>query len=137
MRRSLRVGAADDLYEREADEIARAVVDSIGRDDVDHAVPGGIGAARSGASGGSASRCNRTRLPWSAPRAVMSVGRWNRASDRQAAVVRWTRRFGVRSSAWFDADFSRIRLHTNSEVAPKIGATAFTLGSDLRFARGA
>jgi hypothetical protein len=36
----------------------------------------------------------------------------------------------------FGADFSGVRVHTDSDVAPRIGASAFTTGSDIHFAPG-
>lgn len=36
----------------------------------------------------------------------------------------------------FGADFSGVRIHTNSDVAPRIGASAFTSGADIHFAPG-
>jgi Domain of unknown function (DUF4157) len=37
----------------------------------------------------------------------------------------------------FGADFSSVRVHEDSGLAPELGATAFTHGSDIHFARGA
>ena len=36
----------------------------------------------------------------------------------------------------FGADFSGVRVHTDSDVAPRIGASAFTAGNDIHFAPG-
>lgn len=36
----------------------------------------------------------------------------------------------------FGADFSGVRVHADSDVAPRIGASAFTRGSDIHFAPG-
>jgi hypothetical protein len=36
----------------------------------------------------------------------------------------------------FGADFGAVRVHENSAVAPDLGATAFTTGSDIHFAPG-
>lgn len=37
----------------------------------------------------------------------------------------------------FGSDFSGVRVHTNSDAAPRIAATAFTVGNDIHFAPGA
>lgn len=134
----LEVGAADDPLEREADRIAADVVASIRR---------------------SAEPLDTERVPAQLVAAVSrmpSVSRVHRAADPVVGVEGGTIGGGlesrVRSSTGgrpldpvlrapmeraFGADLGSVRVHTDSRVAPSIGAKAFTHGDHVHFAPGA
>jgi hypothetical protein len=61
------------------------------------------------------------------------TGRIRRASGHGAALAPEVR--GPMETA-FGSDFSAVRIHRDSDVAPRIGASAFTAGSDIHFAAG-
>lgn len=141
----LEVGAADDPLEREADRIAADVVAAIHRRSADplddrllasttRAAPGS-GVSR--VTPASVSRVRRTSAP------VVGLGGGvvdgdiesrirSSGSGRQLAPV-----LRAPMEHAFGADLGAVRVHTDSRIAPVIGATAFTYGNHVHFASGA
>ncbi len=137
----LEVGPAGDRYEREADQMADRVMAAIQRmsapapsrvvDDLAHRCgPGCVhrhaghdhedrAGPEIGAEGGELGTDLTGRLRQSA-----GGGQQLAPSVRQPM------------EAAFGADFSGVRVHTDSDLAPRIGATAFTHGQDIHFAPG-
>ena len=131
----LTVGAVSDPYEREADRVADRVMQVVQR------------MGRGGAPGVDvAQRCVRSSVRRHAGHQHTEVGhdggdlsedltsRIQRATGGGAPLADTVR--GPMESA-FGADFSNVRVHTDSDVAPRIAATAFTMGHDIHFAPGA
>ena len=118
----LRVGAADDSYEREADAMADRVMSQIAPGS-SHLSPPPMGrvarqaTAEVGAEGGAISNDLASSI---------------KASSGQVMPdqLRSTMESG------FGTDFSEVRVHADSPAASKIQARAFTHGSDIHFAPG-
>lgn len=148
IQRALQVGAADDPYEREADAVADHVMGILRLSDdpgivvpSDASVEGGGRIRRAAPIAGSI-----RRTPTRIVRSAMSlVGREGGMVDGEVeSKIRSSRsgqaldpilRQGMEGA--FGADFSNIRVHRDSAVAPTIAARAFTHGSDVHFAPGA
>lgn len=128
IRPTLRVGAADDPEEREADRLAHAVVNGSGA----CTCAGGAPCAR---CGGPASGSIRRKPERREERAAASMaGTLSLAGARplrESERSFFEPRFGV--------DLGAVRVHTGSateSAAASIAARAFTLGSDIGFAAG-
>lgn len=132
---SLIVGPANDPLEREADAVAADVLSRISgnssgwpdpavaqtrvrRSAVSNAV-GSAGTSEVGFEGGPVSADIATRI--------------RSAAGRGAALDPSTR---SQMEPAFGADFSRVRVHAESPLPPRIGASAFTLGPDIHLAAG-
>lgn len=130
LQRALTVGAADDPFEREADRAARQVVDMLhGHGASPSFIPAASGAGRiRRSSGADATVVGREG----------GVVHGALESRIRAAGSGRALESGLRRSmeTAFGADFGSVRVHTDSAVAPQIGATAFTHGSDIHFASG-
>ena len=116
----LEVGAADDPYEREADETADAVMKKVAPGASDFAPPPMGRVARQaevGADGGAIS----TDLE----RSISSSSGSAMPDDVRSQM-----------ESGFGTDFSGVRVHADSPSASKIQARAFTHGSDIHFAPG-
>jgi hypothetical protein len=130
----LRVGAADDPYEREADRLADAVVRRLRRAGTEPAetaeqpspLPPTTRIARSTASLG------LEVGPAGGELGDELSGRIRRATGGTALPGQ------TRSTmeAAFGADLGDVRVHVDSDIAPRIGASAFTAGSHIHFAPG-
>src|SRR4051812_12447324 len=110
----LEVGAADDTYEQEADDIASTVVGHGG------APSGGHGGGDGAGDGFTAS-----------PQLASFVSRGGGAPLSTAVRRNLEPRFGL--------DFKDVRVHTDSttgSMAESIGARAFTYGNDVYFGKG-
>lgn len=143
---ALTVGSVDDPLEREADRVAADVVRALSgsiaasRDDATMADAVGAsdeGLARSAVVGRIRRRSDVSEGPEVGPeggeasgeissRIRASAGRGNALPD------------GVRSrmEGAFGTDFGGVRIHRSSALAPRLGAEAFTVGSDIHFAPG-
>jgi hypothetical protein len=151
-RSPLVVGAANDPAERNADVVAEQVMRTIQRGP--HAgltvLPGRISRStrpRAAVDVGSgrqdsplAGRIRRSTVP----RSAVEVGPHGGAlSGPLAARIRGSgaRPLGepIRSTmeSAFGTDLSQVRIQRSSDVAPRLGAAAFTLGSTIHFAPGA
>jgi hypothetical protein len=135
----LAVGPAGDQYEREADEVADRVTAVIQRMSAPSPVPAaqalshrcGPGCLHRhaghdhdehpeiGAEGGELGADLTARLSQAAG-----------GGEPLGPTVRRS------MEAAFGADFSAVRVHTDSDIAPRIGATAFTHGRDIHFGPG-
>ena len=149
---TLTVGAADDAAELEADRLADVIVGSL---------VGGAPVAPNASSSSAASAAGRIRrmarsaaAPRPAtPRPVRRstgaglgepLGRDGGEVDgRTAGRIR--RSSGgrpiepvlhARIQRAFGRDFDDVRIHRDSDLAPRLGARAFTFGSDIHFAPG-
>lgn len=151
----LEVGPVDDQYEREADAVADAVIRQFARSGpgAESSSEGGDGTARIARSAnpgplvvtddqrdGRVARTPISRIARSAAAGPeggaldeSTESRIRRSAGSGAALDPQTR--GKFESA-MGADLSSVRVHTNSELAPEIGAHAFTHGSDVHFAPG-
>lgn len=141
----LEVGASDDPLEREADRVAADVVaairggsaDPLGERLLTSTPPAAPGSRVSRVAPVSVSRVRRTAAP------AIGLG---------GGVVDGDIESRIRSSGSgrqldpvlrapmeqaFGADLSAVRVHTDSRIAPAIGATAFTYGNQVHFASGA
>lgn len=120
-RSSVVVGATDDREEREADEVADRVVrhlSSSGAGDRARRSPGGPSAdVEVGAAGGPISE-ELSRSIGSRPTSPLPEG---------------VRR---RMETGFGTDLSRVRMVADSPDAPRMQASAFTIGNDIHFAPG-
>jgi hypothetical protein len=131
----LTVGPADDRYEREADEMAKTVMRAM-----QTTLPAGPDLPA-----GPATRVQRRVQRVAAPRTIGLEGgdvdadtstRIQRARGGGAPLDASVRRSMEHG---FGADFSRIRVHTDSaanELNGRIQAKAFTTGSDIFFSEG-
>ena len=145
----LSVGAAGDRYEREADAVADRVTAVIQR-------------LSSGALAPPVADVDepplRTGLPApprrprghadhdGTPDDRRTAGARSGATPRRPAHARSDRRRRARrcaapvrrsmEAAFGGTDFAGVRVHTDSDLAPRIGASAFTLGQDIHFAPG-
>ncbi len=159
VQRALEVGAADDPYEREADQMADRVVDLLllsrdpGVATPAASAPTRVRRSLSARTYGAGAAFDR----WPAPSGLVRrkqtevrrmvapvVGREGgmidgsveskiRAAGSGKAMDPTLRR-GMEGA--FGADFGSVRVHTDSAVAPEIGASAFTHGHDVHFAPG-
>lgn len=147
MQAKLTVGAADDPFEHEADRIADQVMALLRNPTVE---PGEV-SERVRPSGAAASEpapepaVPRVRRRIDSGGAGVEVGpeggpisgelatRIRRSSGRGTPIESGLR--GKLESA-FNSDFSSVRIHADSELAPQIGAEAFTSGRDIHFAPG-
>ncbi|MFN3254099.1 MAG: DUF4157 domain-containing protein [Ilumatobacter sp.] len=136
----LAVGPVDDPYEREADLVADAVVRRFaGAAPVD-AGDAEAATVASGSAPTSISRVMRSSSTSSAAGAAGGElepsieGRIQRASGGGQPLDESTR---GRFESAMGADFGGVKVHANSQLAPEIGAHAFTHGSDVHFAPGA
>lgn len=132
----LTVGAVSDPFEREADRVAdrvMAIVQRLGTQpmpaaEVDTAIQPatrirrhvGHHHAEVGVDGGDLSAEMSSRIQ-----------RTSGGGEPLSAGIR------APMESAFGASFADVRVHTNSEIAPHISATAFTVGSDIHFAPGA
>ena len=135
------VGPAGDRYEREADQVADRVMAVIQRmsapsprpvvDAVSHRCGPGCLHRHAGHHHG-----DHTHPEIGAEGGELSADLTGRL--RQAAGGGEQLGAPMRRSmeAAFGADFSGVRVHTDSDLAPRIGATAFTHGQDIHFAPG-
>jgi len=148
----LQVGAADDPYEREADQVADAVMRHFSRS-------GGISqdqatetVARTPISRITRSHFNSSNTPAPGTKIARSTApsaaagpaggevessiesRIQRASGSGESLDSDTR---SRFEGAMGTDLSGVRIHNNSAIAPQIGAHAFTHGSDVHFSPGA
>ncbi|MCU4182955.1 DUF4157 domain-containing protein [Acidiferrimicrobium sp. IK] len=145
---SLEVGAADDTFEREAESVAAEVVRRLAR--------GGTasGAARTAAGRDGAELARRVQRVRQVQRraAAPSAGpvgpEGGELDDATARAVERARGGGSplergaqrEMESAFGADFSAVRVHQGAEadlLNRKMGARAFTVGSDIFFRGGA
>lgn len=125
LQRKLTVGAADDPFEREADRVAERVLSAPAPGPHEQAPPAVRRQAVTPvgpASGGTA-----FDAPAAVHEALDSPGRPLDAQTRSFMESR------------FGHDFGRVRVHTDdraAESASAVGASAYTVGSDVVFARG-
>ena len=145
------VGAADDRYEREADAIAARVVGDLGaagfgrdveasriqRMSADHDLSQGGGVDTEGVE----SRIQRMGAGAIGPEGGTVdddvQARLDRTRGGGSALDTGVRR--SMESAFGDADFGGVRIHAGSEAADlnsRLGARAFTLGSDIYLGSG-
>jgi hypothetical protein len=134
---TLQVGPVDDPYEREADAVADAVMRHFTSGpsavQIDAGAPAQV--ART-----SISKIARSAGPSAAAGAeggeleAPIESRIQRASGGGSALDDQTR---GRFESAMGTDLSPVRIHANSELAPQIGAHAFTHGNDVHFAPGA
>ncbi len=145
----LRVGAADDPLERDADRAAEQVMALLGGTTVapDAEATGRVRPSGSApvapAAAPAASRIRRRAMtPSDAP---VQVGREGGPIDGElASRIRSTAGRGAPLEpqlrgpleSAFASDFGGVRIHADSELAPQIGAEAFTSGNDIHFAPG-
>ncbi len=132
----LTVGAAGDKFEREADQVADRVMAVIQRlsagapsahvVDVNSHRCGPACVHRHGGHGPEVGP-DGGHLDDSLSTRVMQ------AAGTGAALAEPVRRS---METAFGTDFSSVRVHADSDVAPRIGASAFTLGHDIHFAAG-
>jgi hypothetical protein len=119
----MRVGGADDVLEREADQAAdRALASAAPAQSVSSSPPEPLVRRRPSGTGSGAHD------------APASVGDTLRSSG--APLDRGSRQF---FESRFAHDFSRVRVHTGApaeQSADEVGARAYTVGSDVVFARG-
>lgn len=130
----LAVGRADDPHEREAETVARRVVDAIERNH-HHADP----ADESVADGSPAPTIRRRVQPGAAASVGPEGGEVDPATEsriRAGAGRPLAPEVRRQMEAGFGADFSAVRIHPRSSVAPELGARAFTSGRDVHFAPG-
>lgn len=129
----LEVGAADDVAEREADRAAESVVRLLRRETDGVTSEGDVVPA-------SNTRIRRRAV--GTPDAAIGPGGGQvgvelegkiRSRTGGAPLDRDTRE---KLEGAFGVGFSGVRIHRDSEIAPQLGATAFTLGSDIHFAPG-
>jgi hypothetical protein len=126
------VGAADDPYEREADDVARQVMQRLTTDDVTLDPQGAIGVTRrqaehdhgdaGGPEGGAVTADLESRIARS------------RGGGQPLDAGTRTRMEGA-----FGADFSSVQVHVGPEADTlnrSMSAHAFTLGSDIWFGQG-
>jgi hypothetical protein len=120
----LRVGAANDLAEREADRIADGLIAALGR--------------------ATLPSTTSTRIARAVSRAPAEVGvEGGPLSGELTSRIRASRGTpldqATRSTmeSAMGVDLSAVRVHRDSDVAPRIQSTAFTIGTDIHFAPGA
>ena len=128
---AMRVGPADDRYERQADEVARDVVRRLTGDarDTDLTTTRGATLQRSatgevGAAGGAVDADVQQRIE-----SARSNGQPLEAPMR-----------GSMEAAFGDVDFGGVRIHRGTESADlnqRVGASAFTVGNDIFLGGGA
>lgn len=152
----LEVGAANDPDEREADRVAEQIVAVLQRQSSGSAsglptsTHGSGRVRRSTVAGGTQSRAAGESIAST----ISGVGRIRRSSavvGAEGGVVGGEIESRIRRSGEgraldagvrtqmegaFGTDFSNVRVHTDSDIAPMIGAHAFTHGSDVHIARG-
>jgi hypothetical protein len=125
----LAVGRSDDPLEVEADRMADEVLGRIRRSTSGDALFGGPSPAtriarRTGGPSGMVG-------PEGGPLDASLESAIRRSGGEQLdRSTRATMEHG------FGADFGAVRIHRNSDVAPQLSATAFTVGSDIHFAPG-
>lgn len=140
---TLTVGSVDDPLEREADEVAAQVVRSLsgsasapatlGADDEQVARSVGIGRISRASSAGPAADAGPEVGPEGGPASSEVSSRIRASAGRGSALPD-----GLRTSmeGAFGTDLSGVRIHRSSALAPRLGAEAFTAGSDIHFAPG-
>ncbi len=114
----LRIGAADDRFEREADRVADAVM-AAPADAAPLVAP--LSVQRTGTGGGG------MEAPASVDAVIASPGRPLEGGTRQFMEAR------------IGHDFSGVRVHTDARAAAsarEVGARAYTVGRDLAFGTG-
>ncbi len=129
----LAVGAADDGYEREADAIARVVVDRLIAAPREAAAPAELPDARRELVGRIRRRASMGAQGGQLDAATEASVRSNSGGQPLAAPVR------EQMEGAFGADFGKVRLHTGPDAADlndRLGARAFTLGSNVFFRDG-
>lgn len=151
----LEVGPVDDPYEREADAVADAVMHQFAQRRSGPAAMAGVGDAstritRSAGTGrhipaDEHSTATVARVPISRIARSSAAGREGGALD-QSTESRIRRSSGSGRAldsqmrgefeSAMGADLGSVRIHADSELAPEIGAQAFTLGNDVHFAPG-
>ena len=134
----LRVGPADDRYEHEADEMARTVVQALANDE-----PARVGGWRAVAFPSQPGATRIRRMTTATP--IGPDGGSVDAETADAIAARMGRgqpmapRVRRSMEHAFGTDFSRVRLHHGPDAADlstRLGAEAFTVGSDVFFGRG-
>ena len=121
MQPKLRVGPADDRWEREADRMARAATASTGPDASAPAIGSVTSVVQSDGAGSLGEAPSATNAVLRAP---------GRALDAATRVDMETR---------FGRDFGAVRVHADGpadQAARALGARAFTVGRDIAFAAG-
>ncbi len=118
------VGPGDDPAEREADQVAARIVAELGRSG---------GEARAGAA--PAAKIQR-RADASVAADGGEVGPEIEGAIDRSHGEPMAAEDRSRFEAAFGADFSEVRVHTESKIAPRIGAEAFARGDDIHFASG-
>jgi hypothetical protein len=133
-RPKLQVGPADDPFEREADRVAEQVMRLLERGGGPVPTEGRTSLAPA------ATRLARSSV---AVRAGLEVGpeggglnEVTSARIRRAAGGGRALNAPTRSSmeSAFGADFGAVRIHANSDIPPRLGASAFTVDTDIHFA---
>ncbi len=148
----LQVGAADDPYEREADQVADAVMrhfsrsggisqdqatETVARTPISRIARSHFNSSNTAAPG---TKIARSTAPSAAAgpaggEVESSIeSRIQRASGGGDTLDGDTR---SRFEGAMGTDLGNVRIHANSGLAPQIGAHAFTHGSDVHFAPGA
>lgn len=138
----LTVGAVDDPFEREADRTADQVMALLQRAPLTSPHDSPAVEATGGAASAGPLQVSRHGSPPGPPAEIGSEGgeldhhlaaRVRRGAGHGAPIVPTVRR-SLESA--FGHDFSGVRVHADSDVAPRLGASAFTIGSDIHFAPG-
>ena len=126
----LMVGRADDVHEREADRVADLVMGRIGRITHTDALAETLPVTRSGKIQRSTEAAAGAGGGELGP---VMASRIRRSSGGGAALDDTVRSTMERA---FGANFADVRIHRDSDLAPQLGAVAFTQGTDLHFAPG-
>jgi hypothetical protein len=132
IRRALRVGRADDPAEREAARVSERVVTWLHTDELRH--------ADHAAFSGPSSRIQRAST--AAAGAVMGPeggdvdGALARRIERPAGGRPIDPTVRSRFESAFGTSFGDVRVHADSDIAPRLGARAFTIGRRIHFAPG-
>lgn len=144
---SLAVGAVDDPLEHEADEVATRIVRALARSEAASSSEAGdasdadtdVARSPSPVTGKITRRSDRSTdtAPEVGPEGGVAgpeiSSRIRASSGRGSALPDRTR---SRLEGAFGADFGGVRIHRSSPLAPRLGAEAFTAGSDIHFAPG-
>jgi hypothetical protein len=132
VQRKLRVGSAADPTEREADRMADHVMRFLAGVDG----PPGLAAGQPDLATTRIARAVRAPADVGPDGGGLSAeleGRIRRTAGGGAPLDAATR---TTMEHAFEADLGAVRIHPNSPIAPRIGADAFTAGSDIHFAPG-
>lgn len=140
----LAVGAPGDMYEREADRVADTLLSSNAPTHVSSAPPRVQRKCAECAAGGSCPKCEEEQQRLQAKEKPGRTPRASKGLSTQVAGLRGGGRpLPGTARDFFEprlgADLSGVRVHTDaaaSRTASRLGARAFTAGSDIAFAPG-